>query len=211
MSTVDTIVHQEMIYYTCHYTYFYILSTVVGKVSSFGGAIVCHWWGLRLQLDSQPLEGDGASSWCWLSSRSGSSDRKLGNVCARGMKVIVRPLPAGKKKKQRRSIEHFFYVSLNWTLHQKQYVLFFSDNIFMVQLLLSYCPRWYLYIQMKEYRNNPGILKHLWCRRFSDDTKIQTQQDAIEKSTFHLEWATWFQSGLHCLLSSLFARSLPLI
>lgn len=82
--------HQEIIYYTCHYTYFYILSTVVGKVSSFGGAILCHWRGLRLQLDSQPLEGDGASSWCWLSSCS--SDRKLGNVCARGIKVIVSPL-----------------------------------------------------------------------------------------------------------------------
>ena len=40
--TVDTIVHQEMIYYTCPYTYFYNLSTAEGKVSSRGRAILCH-------------------------------------------------------------------------------------------------------------------------------------------------------------------------
>lgn len=89
--------NQEIIYYTCRYTYFYILSTVVGKVSSVAWAVPCHWRGLRLQLDSQPLEGDGASSWCWLSPCSGSSDRKLGKVCARGMNVIARPVPGGKK------------------------------------------------------------------------------------------------------------------
>lgn len=92
--------HQEMIYYTCHYTYFYILSTVVGKVSSFGRAALCHWRGLRLQLDSQPLEGDGASSWRCLSPCSASSDRKLGNVCARGIKVIVRPDPVERRSKE---------------------------------------------------------------------------------------------------------------
>lgn len=100
LSSVDSSVHQELIYYMCHYTYFYILSTIVGKVSGFDGAKPCHWSGLRLQLDSQPLEGDGASSCCWLSSGSVSSDRKLGNVCARGMKVIVRPLPVGKKRRE---------------------------------------------------------------------------------------------------------------
>lgn len=131
-----------------------------------------------------------------------------------GWKSLSGHFLRGRKKKQRRSIEHFFSLHLCFIeldLTSKTICPVFSDHVFMVQLLLSYCPRWYLYIQMKEYRNNPGILKHLWCRRFSDDTKIQTQQDAIEKSTFHLEWATWFQSGLHCLLSSLFARSLPLI
>lgn len=87
-------------YITRHYTYFYIFSTVVGKLSSFDGAILCHWRGLRLQLDSLPLEGDGATSWCWLSSCSGSSDRKLGNVCARGIKVIDRPVPVERREQR---------------------------------------------------------------------------------------------------------------
>lgn len=81
-------------YITRHYTYFYILYSG-GKSVQFWWSNSCHWRGLRLQLDSQPLEGDGASSWCWLSSCSCSSDRKLGNVCARGIKVIVMLVPVG--------------------------------------------------------------------------------------------------------------------
>lgn len=84
-------------YITRHYTYFYIFSTVVGKVSSFGWTILCHWRGLRLQLDSPSLEGDGVTCWCCLSSCSGSSDRKQGNVCARGIKVIDRPVPVERR------------------------------------------------------------------------------------------------------------------
>lgn len=100
----------------CHYTYFYILSTIVGKVSGFDGATLCHWSGLRLQPDSQPLEGDGASSCCWLSSGSVSSDRKLGNVCARGMKVIVRPLPVGGGERRGISGAHFSLSTPTWFL-----------------------------------------------------------------------------------------------
>lgn len=150
----------------CHYTYFYILSTIVGKVSGFDGATPCHWSGLRLQLDSQPLEGDGASSCCWLSSGSVSSDRKLGNVCARGMKVIVRPLPVGKKKGEE-------LVALSPLQERRRDFSFIDDAsclrgfIFSEVQLLSYSSCWSLYMQKRGHKNNPGIIWDLWCGWFS--------------------------------------------
>lgn len=122
------------------------------EVSRFGGAAPCHWSGLMLQLDSQPLEGDGVSSCCWRSSRSVSSDRKLGNVCARGMKVIVRPLPVGGEKAENwyNTFWTGLSVSLTGPLH-KTYFLFTWKYVHGTQLL-SYCSCWYLSIQRKTAR-----------------------------------------------------------
>lgn len=188
-------------------------------MSCFGGATLCHWSGLRLQLASQPLEGDGASSCGWLSSRSGSSDRKLGNVCARGMKVIVRPLPVGKKSGE--SMEYFFLsVSLTGPYIKKKYVLFTWQYIHGT-LLLGYCSCWYLYIQRKTTRIIPAFLKtsdvggsRIIIQKYKP--KLYNSNRYHGKSTFHLEQITKFQSDVHrlivldCLLSPLFPHSLPL-
>lgn len=132
------------------------------KCPHYSEAALCHWRGLSLQLSSQPLEGGVASSWRSPSSCSGSRDRKLGNVCARGMNVMVRPLPA-RKRKYERSVKRFFMLNvikldfIKFEIHKKKTFL----N--MIKLLLSDRPWRYLFMQNKTTRT--VFLKNT-CRWF---------------------------------------------
>lgn len=119
------------------------------KCPLYSGAALCHLSGLRLQLSSQPLEGSVASSCCSLASCSASCDRKLGNVCARGMKVIVRPLPVRKNKWE--GINKTFLCSKNitWVVIKEGWNLKINSCPNVIKLLLSDHPQWGHYVQNK--------------------------------------------------------------